>query len=253
MDLLSAIGLVTKRRGDYFSQAESLAKKYKTQEKLEQRMADESRVLVKGFRDKQMRWAEYERSLIDKTLVSALASVYLGGEGSNPKDKMGKAWSPIVGDMLPPLMAFLDETKSYIEQGLLKVGDQTEDFADEAELEDVLTDPENPSEFEIKDPAKHAAIVASSAGGIGRSWRGVVSRVVRYLSTPTYGYYNLGKFMVKNEQGFKEMRRVARVDKKTCEDCLSYNRSGWKPLGELPMPGHGCQCYDRCRCYVEYR
>lgn len=253
MDLLSAIGLVTKRRGEYFSQAESLAKKYKTQEKLEQRMADESKVLVKGFRDQQMRWAEYERSLMDKTLVSALASVYLGAGSSDPKGKMEKSWSPIVGDMMPPLLSFLDETKSYIDQGLLRIGDQTEDFADKAELEDVLTDPKDPSEFEIKDPAKHAAVVSSSAGGVGRSWRGVVSRVARYLSTPTYGYYNLGQFMRSQEQGFKEMRRVARIDKKTCDDCLRYDRSGWKSFGELPMPGHGCQCYDRCRCSVEYR
>lgn len=265
MDLLSAIGLATKRRGDYFSQAESLAKKYKTQEQLEQRMAEESRVIVRGLRDKQMRWAEYERTLIDKTLVSALAAVYLGAGETNPKVKMEKAWSPIMGDMMPPLITFLDETKDYIDQGLLRIGDQTADFADdwdqyfdndflmEDELDNVLTDPEDPAKYQITNPASVAATVASSPGGVGRTWKGILSRVVRYLSTPTFGFFNLGRFMRKQEQGFKEMRRVARMDKNTCPDCKNYDGQGWQPIGTLPMPGHGCRCYDRCRCHIEYR
>ena len=263
MDLLSAVGLVTKRRGDYLSQAETLAKKAKTQEQLEQKMFEESKVLVKGLRDKQMRWEEYERSLMDKTLVSALAAVYLGAEDANPREKMAKAWSAIVGDMMPPLLAFLDETKDYIDQGLLRIGDQTQDFADvdwnkyfddDFEMDDeVLTDPDDPSKYEIQNPAKHAASVASTPGGVGRTWKGVLSRVVRYLGTPTFGFFNLGQFMVKQEQGFKEMRRIARKDKRTCVDCKGYDAQGWQPIGTLPMPGHGCRCYDRCRCSIEYR
>jgi hypothetical protein len=262
MDLLSMIGMATKRRGDYFAQAETLAKKSKNQEDLEQKMAQESKLIVKGFRDKQMRWDEFERTMLDKTLVSALAAVYLGSDKADPKSKMEKAWPAIVGDMLPPLTTFMDEVKDYIDQSILKIGDQTEDFADtdwnayfdnDFELDDVLTDPEDPSKYQINDPAAKASQVASTPGGVGRTWKGVVSRVLRYLSTPTFGFFNLGRFMRKQEQGFKEMRRVARKDKRTCIDCINYDEQGWQPIGSLPMPGHGCRCYDRCRCHIEYR
>lgn len=264
MDLLSAVGMATKRRGDYFTQAEALAKKYKTQEALENRMAEEAKVVVKGLKDKQMRWEEYERTMLDKTLTSALASVYLGADKSNPKAKMEKAWGSIVGDMMPPLVSFLDETKSYIDQGLLRLGDNTVDFADwskyfeddfesQDELDDVLTDPDDPSKFQIQNPGAHAAVVAGAPGGKGRTWKGLLERVVRYLATPTYGFFQLGRFMRKQEQGYKEMRRVARMDKRTCVDCKGYDAQGWQPIGSLPMPGHGCRCYDRCRCHIQYR
>ena len=266
------IAMATKRRGDYFSQAETLAKKSKTRENLEKSMFLESKVLVKGLRDKQLRWEEYERSLLDRTLVSALAAVYLGAEDAKPIDKMQRAWSSIVGDMLPPLVAFTDETKDYIDQGLLRLGDQTMEFADrpkdilsttdwdkyfdndfEMQDSDVLTDPENPEKYQIPNPALMAQSVASSPGGQGRTWPGLLTRVQRYLATPTFGFFNFGRFMVKKEQGFKEMRRIARLDKKCCEDCVGYHEQSWQPIGTLPMPGHGCRCYDRCRCSIEYR
>lgn len=291
MDLLSAIGVVTKRRSDFFGQAETLAKKTGSQEALEERMTTESKALVKGFRDKQLKWDEYERSLMEKTLVSALAGVYLGAGKSNPKGKMEKAWGPIVGDMMPPLIAFIAETKSYIDQGLLRIGDSTEDFADwdqylddfEIDEEDlldlpedidsrkkkstlvpadaavdgvgrrILTDPEDPGKYQVKNPKAEAASVSSKPGGQGRTWRGLLTRVVRYLATPSYGFEQMGRFFRKEEQGYKEMRRVAILDKKVCQDCRRYDALGWQPLGSLPMPGHGCRCYDRCRCHIEYR
>jgi hypothetical protein len=185
---------------------------------------------------------------------------------------MQKAWYSVVGDILPPLVAFTNETKDYIDQGLLRIGDQTQDFADrprsilsqtdwdkyfdddfEMQDDDVLTDPNDPGKYEITDPKQHADSVASSPGGHGRTWPGLWSRVTRYLATPSFGWFNLGRFMVKKEQGFKEMRRLARKDKKTCQDCKDYDAQGWQPIGTLPMPGHGCRCYDRCRCSIEYR
>ena len=219
-DLLSFIGMATKRREDYFSQAESLAKKCKDQPTLEERMRVESNALVKGYRDKLMRWEEYERSLLDKTLVSALASVYLGSEKDRPKEKMEKAWPTIVGDMIPPLVKFLGETKEYVDSGVLRLGDQTEEFAE---------------------------------GPPGRTWRSLANRVARYLATPTFSFFNLGEFYMSLDQGFKEMKRISHHDEQSCKDCESYSSQGWKPMGTLPMPGRDCQCYDNCRCYVEYR
>jgi hypothetical protein len=295
MDLLSAVGMVTKRRADYFGQAESLAKKTGSQEALEERMTKESKAIVKGLRDKQLKWEEYERTLYDKTLVSALAAVYLGAGEANPRDKMEKSWPTIVGDMMPFLVTFLDETKSYIDQGMLRIGDQTQDFADvdwdkyfDDDFEDdYLSDEEEQDSLSPAGimavpltmlsgtvngpsgrgpagsagagprspggPARVAEQVATSPGGVGRTWRGLLNRVARYIATPTFGFFNLGRFMRKREQGFREMRRVARMDKGTCVDCIRYDRMGWQPIGTLPMPGHECRCHDRCRCHIEYR
>jgi hypothetical protein len=218
MDLLSTIGMVTKRRSDYFEQAKTLAKKYTSQPSLEERMKEESAALVKGLRDKLMRWEEYERSLIDKTLTSALAAVYLGAGDSNPQAKMEKAWPTLIGDMMPPLVNFLNETKTALDDGAIRLGDQTEDFRE----------------------------------GI-RSWFGLVARVVRYIANPTYSFFDLGRLYVREEQGYREMRRVDRHDSKVCPDCREYSDRGWQPIGSLPMPGRECQCYDHCRCAVEYR
>jgi hypothetical protein len=217
-DLLSLVGLVTKRRGDYFQQAEDLARKAKSPEKLEEMMTVEAKLIVSALKNKQIKWEEYERSLIDKTIINALASVHLGSKKAKPKDKMEKAWPIIVGDMLPPMKEFLEETKQAIDSDTIRVGDSTEEFRE----------------------------------GVG-SWLGLVSRVVRYIANPGYSFFNLGQFYVRQDQGYKEMRRVARQDNKTCPDCINFNSMGWQPLGSLPMPGRECQCYDRCRCSIEYR
>ena len=234
MDLLSAVGMATKRRGDYFQQAETLAKKVKDREDLETLMKKESLIVVKGIRDKQIRWEEYERTLLDKTLISALAAVYLGSEGKKPYDKMEKAWPVIVGDMLTPLIAFLKETESRLEDGILKIGDQT-------------------LEFDENTPEEIAANELQEKYGVGQTWPGVLARVVRYLANPAYSFFDLGRYYVREEQGYKEMRRVPKLDKRTCPDCVEFGNIGWQPLGTLPMPGRECQCYDHCRCSIEYR
>lgn len=248
MDLLSLIGLVTKRRGGYFSQAESLAKRAKTLNRLESIMEKEAKVLVKALRDKEIRWEEYSRTLIDKTLISALTGVYLGAENSKPKEKLQKAWPTIVGEMLPPLTAFLDETGTRLNDGTLMLGNKTYDFADTG-LEDILDNPD----YDIEDPQVQAAIEAASSGGVGKTWRGVFSRVIRYIASPAHSFFSLGEYFVREEQGFKEMRRVAKKDRRTCQDCKDFERLGWQSIGTLPMPGHQCRCYDRCRCFIEYR
>ena len=254
MDLLSLVSLATKRRSDFFSQAKTLARKYKEQPRLEERMKAESLGLVKGLRDKLMRWEEYERTLTDKTLVSALAACVLGIEDDATDRKLEKCWPIIVGDMLPPLTKFLAETKEYIDSGVLRLGDQTVDFADYDLLGAVPGAIElDVDEIEGINPEEEGIEEASQRRAQGRSWPSLAERVSRYLATPTFAFYNLGQYMVAQDQGFKEMRRVARDDKKTCKDCRDYDTQGWTPIGELPMPGKGCRCYDRCRCFIEYR
>jgi len=254
MDLLSLVSMATKRRSDFFSQAKTLARKYKEQPRLEDRMKAESLGLVKGLRDKLMRWDEYERSVLERTLISALAACILGIKDDKTDRKLEKCWPIIVGDMLPPLTKFLAETKEYIDSGVLRLGDQTVDFADYNLLGAV------PGAIDLGvdeiagiDPSEEGAEEASQRRAQGRSWPALADRVSRYLATPTFSFYNLGQYMVAQDQGYKEMRRVAREDKKTCVDCRNYDAQGWVPIGEMPMPGKGCRCYDRCRCYLEYR
>jgi hypothetical protein len=254
MDLLSMVGMATKRRSDYFSQAETLAKKYKSQPNLEERMKAESLGLVKGLRDKLMKWGEYERTMLDKTLVSAIAACILGLKDAKTDQTLEKVWPIIVGDMLPPLTKFLAETKEYIDSGVLRLGDQTVDFADY----DLLGAVPGAMDLTVDEigginPEEEGVQEASQGRAQGKSWPGLADRVSRYLATPTFAFYSLGEYIVAQNQGFKEMRRVAKQDKKTCVDCKNYGEQGWAPIGELPMPGKGCRCYDRCRCNIEYR
>lgn len=254
MDLLSMVGMATKRRSDYMEQAKTLARKHKEQPSLEERMKAESLGLVKGLRDKLMRWEEYERTMLDKTLTSALAAVILGLKNKQINQKLEKVWPIVVGDMLPPLTKFLAETKEYVDSGVLRLGDQTVDFADPDLLgavpgaidldADVLTG---------VNPEEEGTAEAKQRRAQGQTWPSLAERVSRYLATPTFGFFTLGEFMVAQDLGYKEMRRVAREDKKTCIDCRNYDSQGWVSLGEMPMPGKGCRCYDRCRCYIEYR
>ena len=328
MDLLSLVSMSTKRRGDFFSQAEALAKKYKDQPALEKRMMVESKTLVTGLRDKQMRWEEYARSLLEKTLISALAAVYLGSEGNEPRKKMERAWPTIVGDMLPPLVKFLSETNAYLEDGTLRLGDKTMDFADcllgEGEDdEDCDWEPfnapskqdppsstskrrpsepvsaaslliagalakQNPSSsppgakvseapsgrksskvslekspqnksLSVSDeilktsPEEQNAIEAAKKAAVGRTWGSLLGRVIRYIANPSYSFFNLGQAITRQDQGYKEMRRIPTLDSRTCKDCIHYGEQGWQPIGSLPMPGRNCRCYDRCRCSIEYR
>ena len=246
MDLLSAVGVVTKRRPDYYGQAETLAKKTGSQEALEERMFKESKALVKGLRDKQLKWSEYERSLMDKTLVSALAAVYLGAKDSKPREKMETAWPTIVGDMLPPLVKFMSETETYLKDGTLRLGDNTLEF--EEIPEDVMPD----SFLSDDDPQLRGDKEATQGRAQGKTWPSLAGRVARYIATATFSFFALGSFMIAQQVGNKQMRRVAKHDKRTCPDCKNYDEMGWQPIGTLPMPGKGCRCYDRCRCFIEY-
>jgi hypothetical protein len=254
MDLLSMVGMATKRRSDYFEQAKTLARKYKEQPILEERMKAESLGLVKGLRDKLMKWNEYERTMLDKTLTSALAACILGIKNDKTNQKLEKVWPIIVGDMLPPLTKFLAETKEYIDSGVLRLGDQTVDFADY----DLLGAVPGAIDLDVDriegiNPSEEGTLEASQQRAQGQTWPSLANRVSRYLATPTFSFYTLGEYMVAQDLGYKEMRRVAKADKKTCVDCKNYGELGWASIGELPMPGKGCRCYDRCRCYIEYR
>lgn len=246
MDLLSLIGSVTKRRGDLFNYAEKLAKKVKTIDGLEVAMLKDSRLLVRSLKDKEIKWEEFSRTMTDKTLEASLAGVYLGAMSSNPKAKLEKAWPTVVGQLLPPLLKFLAVTKARFESNMISIVGNEFDFASRGGSKDI--------EYDWDDDFDSDGIDQDSLdNGIGQTWQGVLSRVTRYLVTPAYAYYTLGEYLIKEEQGHKEMIRLAKKDKKTCKDCKDYEKLGWQPIGSLPLPGQKCRCYDRCRCLVDYR
>lgn len=85
------------------------------------------------------------------------------------------------------------------------------------------------------------------------TWNGVGARLERFLVTPLYRWFNTGEFAREQNIGMREMRRIAKHDKKTCKDCRYYDSLGWAPIGSLPMPGIRCRCHDRCRCRIDYR
>jgi len=230
MDLLTLVGQVTKKRGEYFTQAKNLALKVKTLEKLEEVMNSRAKTIVKAFHGKEIRWEEYFRSIVDETITSALASVYLGAGSSSPEKKLERAWPVVTGKMLPPLVDFLNQTEQALQNGSLLVGDTTVEFQELFE--------ESPQDF---------------LEGSLISWPRVLSRVVRYLANPSYSFFSLGDYYVRREQGYKQMRRVPVQDRRTCPDCTRFGRLGWQTIGTLPMPGQDCRCYDQCRCRIEYR
>lgn len=221
MDLLSLVGEVTKRRSDYFSQAQRLANRARNLEGLESLTKRDSDLLVSSFSSGEIRSEEFYRSLVDKTLVNALASVHLGAMNSKPMEKVEKSWPTVIGQITPPLLEFMKEIEENVRNGNLT-------FSPEVEPES--------SDFSRR-----------------MSWAGVISRVLRYISNPAYSFFSLGEYYVRQEQGFREMRRVPRIDDRTCPDCVDYGNRGWRPIGTLPMPGQDCRCYDRCRCAIEYR
>jgi hypothetical protein len=134
MDTLSLISEVTKNREKYFSLAQKLARRTKTLEKLESLMYRDSNLLSTSLSQGEIRSQEFFRSLIDKTLTSALASVILGSKSFTQTDSertFEKAWPIIVGQMLPPLTQFINEIQQGLDNGDLKVEDQSdyEDFS----------------------------------------------------------------------------------------------------------------------------
>ena len=65
--------------------------------------------------------------------------------------------------------------------------------------------------------------------------------------------YWRGARAAKAAAGYTEERRIAVGDANTCETCDNLEALGWRPLGELPMPGTACEGLTNCRCEMEYR
>ena len=48
-------------------------------------------------------------------------------------------------------------------------------------------------------------------------------------------------------------RRLLEPTAENCPDCIYYAAQGWRPAGELPVPGAASQCNGNCRCQLQRR
>ncbi len=54
-----------------------------------------------------------------------------------------------------------------------------------------------------------------------------------------------------SRNGYKWERRI-RTKTESCNECLFYERLGWRTIGNLPTPGAECSCKANCGCYKEF-
>lgn len=239
MELLTFIGQAARRKGDYIERAERLAESTGSLEKLEEEMNGRADALSRKLNAGKVTFAEFQRAAAEDTLVSSLAAVKLGyGRDSALTDS---AYAETMGAM-QYLWRFFEDIKGALSEGKIDYGSAEQDFADAEEIED-----------DILDEIPESALSPTPGASIPASWGGLRERLKRYLVTPAYRWYNAGRMARRQEQGAREMRRVARRDRRTCRDCIEYDSAGWQPIGSLPVPGTRCRCHDRCRCVLEFR
>lgn len=239
MELLTFIGQAARRKGDYIERADRLAESTGSLEKLEEEMGGRATALARKLNAGKITFSEFQRAVAEDTLVSSLAAVKLGyGRDSGLTDS---AYAETMGAM-QYLWRFFEDIKRALSEGKIEYGSAEQDFADAEETED-----------EILDEIPESALTPTPGASIPASWRGLRTRLERYLVTPAYRWFNAGRMARRQELGAREMRRRALRDKRTCQDCRDYDAAGWQPIGSLPVPGTRCRCHDRCRCVLEFR
>jgi hypothetical protein len=242
MELLSLISHLTKRKDDYFLQAIALSRKVRTKEKLEQRVLKDSSDIVPALERGEIRWEEYRRSLLDKTLLSSLSAVCLGGSQENSPFVLSRAWPIVLMEVLPSLNAFMMETEESINNGELIVGSRTPHFSREVldESEDLEGEEFSSTEIRTSDREKP-------------TWSLTCSRACEFVSSPIHFCFILGNHIEKVSQGFKFIRRFTPSLDSECEVCRELEKMGWQSLDSLPLPCKGCECGNLCRCSAEYK
>lgn len=250
MELLSYLGTVPKRRKDLEGRAEELLSGRPSVEAMEEEMRDRNLALVERLRRQKIRFTEFQRIAADETVTAALAGLMFGYNSKKLKESQFAEATR----SLPYLWKLFNDIQKSINTGRLE---STNDYGeiddlvynallDDPELYGVLVDELGDYDDELID--------GNLEGEMGvATWDGALGRTERFLVTPIYGYAASGAMMLASMQGQTMMMRVARSDKRTCNDCREYAGQGWVPIGTLPPPGQMCACHDRCRCYIDYR
>jgi len=241
MDLLSYLGQLSRRKDTLMERAQDLLSEHKTVEKMEEEMTRRNGALVARLRENRIRFSEFQRIAADETVTASAAGLMLGLKNQ----KLNSVRWAEATKILVYLWRYFEVVEKAEKEGRLAEPKY-------AEWEDLDLDDIDPDDLDILIDEMGDDWDINSAQ-VPASWDGVESRLNRYTSSPIYGMAAAGTMGLNQSLGFSSMMRVCRNDKRSCEDCITWDGMGWRPIGSLPPPGQGCRCYDNCRCYVDYK
>ena len=249
MDLLSYVGNLPRRKEALIERAQDLLSEHKTLRGMEKEMAERNSALVLRLKEDRIRFSEFQRVAADEHITAAVAATMLGRKS----DVLSFTQYAEATKSLPYLWKFFAAIQTALDQGRLNDPEFEEPYDIES-LYDMYTGDYDDEELqEWLDQFPDRALGGGHGPSVPATWNGVENRLGRYLVTPMYGFFTAGEMALNQQLGYREMRRVPRKDKKTCQDCINWGSMGWMPIGLLPPPGQRCRCHDNCRCYVEYR
>ena len=249
MELLSYLSQLSRRKETLIERARDLRSEHSSLREMEVEMAKRNKALVMRLRENKIRFSEFQRVAADETVTAAVAATMLGRK----TDDLSVTQYADATKSLPYLWKFFNAIQTSLDGGRL----ENPEFADAYDMEDLLEmydgDYDDEMLQEYLDQFSDRDLGPGHGASVPATWNGVESRLGRYLVTPMYGFAAAGTLALNQTLGYREMRRVSRHDKKTCQDCRNWDSMGWVPIGFLPPPGQRCRCHDNCRCYIDYR
>jgi hypothetical protein len=108
MDLLTFVGVASRRRESYEERARDLASSYSSLEGLEEEMEERAEKLALRLKESRVTFSEFRRAVAEDTLVSSLAALMLGRE--NDENLPQNAFMEAMGQM-KYLWNFFDDIK----------------------------------------------------------------------------------------------------------------------------------------------
>lgn len=79
-----------------------------------------------------------------------------------------------------------------------------------------------------------------------------LNRVQGYVGSARMQFFEAERTAMAQTGRQYEERRLLHANE-SCGDCIDYAGRGWRPAGELPIPGTNSACKSWCRCTMERR
>jgi len=249
MELLSYVSQLSRRKETMIERAQELKSGHSSVNEIEKEMATRNSALVARLREDRIRFSEFQRIAADETITAAVAATMLGRK----TDTLTSTQYAEATKALPYLWKFFAAIQTAMDTGRLNDPNFEEPYDIEELYEMYDGDYTDEQLQEWLDQFPDRDLGPGHGPSVPATWNGVETRLGRYLVTPVYGFAAAGTLALNQSLGYREMRRFAQLDKRTCADCMSWDSMGWQPIGLLPPPGSRCRCHDRCRCVIEYR